>query len=90
MTELLNGLGNVLPYVKLAAVVAGVALVLIAAAALMYVLQSTFRPVFVVTQWLVGYTPGEKPGEIVRGISYGARMLVWAALIGVTVWMVFH
>ena len=90
MSELLNSLENVVPYVKLAALVSGAALVFIAIAALTFTLQSTCRPVLVLMQWMVGHTPGDKPGEIVRGISYGARMLVWASLISFMVWIVFH
>jgi hypothetical protein len=90
VSELLNGLENVLPYVKLGAVGMGLALGLIAAAAFMYVVQTTFRPLLVVMQWMVAHTPGEKPGEIIQGFNIGARMLVWATLIGFVVWFVFH
>lgn len=86
----LSGLESVWPYVKLAAMVSGAALALLAIAALMYILQTTCRPVLVVMQWLIGHKPGEKPGEFACGISYGVRMLVWASLISLVVWLVFH
>jgi hypothetical protein len=90
MIELLSGLENVVPYAKLAAMVIAATLILIAAAALTYTVQVVCRPLCTVMQWMVAYTPGEKPGEVIQGISMGARMLVWAALIGLVVWIVFH
>lgn len=90
LLSLLNELENMLPYVKIAAVVIGIVSVLIAAASITYIAQTSCRPLFVVLQWMVAYTPGEKPGEIIQGISIGARMLVWSVLIGLVVWFLFH
>ncbi len=90
MSELLTGLQNMLPYLKLIACVIGVALGLIALAAMMYVLQTALGPLWRFMQWMFGHTPGERPGELVAGIAFGARMLVWAGLIGVMVWFIVH
>lgn len=84
------GLEHILPYAKLLAFVCGGALVFIALAAFAYTMQTTFRPWLVAMQWLIGHTPGEKPSDIVRGISQGIRLLVWSMLIGVTVFLLFH
>ncbi len=86
MSELLTGLQNVLPYLKIVAWAIGVALGLIALAATMYVLRTALGPLWRFVQWMFGHTPGERPGELVEGIAFGARMLVWSGLIGVTVW----
>jgi multisubunit Na+/H+ antiporter MnhB subunit len=86
VSELLTGLQNALPYLKLIACAIGVALLLIALAAAMYVLRAALGPMWQVLLWLFGHTPGERPGELVAGIVFGARMLAWAGLIGVTVW----
>ena len=88
MSDLL-GLKEYLPYIKLAAIGGGVALVFITIAAFTYIAHTTCRPLFVVLQWMVGYTPGQ-PGEVAQGFSYGARMSFWAALIGLAVWFFFH
>ncbi len=85
MSELLSGLENLLPHLKTLVLVVGVALALIAAAAATYVLRAVFGPLWRVVQWMFAYTPGTKPGEIVAGIAFGARMLAWAGVIGVVV-----
>jgi len=90
MSELLDSLQDILPYMKLAVWAMGAVLALIALAALTYIVRTTYGPLAGVMQWLVGYTPGEEPGEIARGISHGARMMVWAALIGLLGWFLFH
>jgi hypothetical protein len=88
--EVLNHLNDLLPYVKPAAVLIGLLLVVITIAALTYIVKSASRPLLAVMQWSVGHTSGEQPGEVMQGISYGARMLFWAGVIGLAVWIVFH
>ena len=90
MFEMLNDLGGILPYLKLAALAVGLALALITVAAVTYLVQTTCRPLLAVVQWLVGYTPGQEPGEIISGTSYGARMVAWASLIGLVIWVFLH
>jgi hypothetical protein len=88
--EALNSLNDFMPYVKIAGVLIGLLLAIITIAALTYVLKSGFGPFLVVLQWTVGHTAGEQPGEVVQGISYGARMLFWAGIIGLVGWAIFH
>jgi hypothetical protein len=90
VSELLTSLVDALPDLKTIALVAAVALGLIALAAAMYVLKTSFGPLWRVLQWLFGHSPGERPGELVAGIILGSRMLAWACLIGVAVWFLVH
>lgn len=90
MLEALNNLNDYLPYVKLAGVLIGTLLVVTTIAILTYVVKTAFRPLLVVMQWTVGHTPGEPAGEVMQGISFGARMLFWAGVIGLVVWFCFH
>ncbi len=90
MSELLSGLQNALPYLQGAAWVIGVALALIAAAAAVYTVKTAFGPLLVILRWMFAHTPGEKPNDIVAGISFGGRMLAWAALVGLLVWLLIQ
>ncbi|MHB1423121.1 MAG: hypothetical protein ACYC3I_07995 [Gemmataceae bacterium] len=90
MFDVINSLGEYLPYLKLAGVAIGIALAVFAAAALTYIIKVMCGPSWRVVQWLVGHTPGEQPGEFVQGMSYGARMLFWAGVIGIVGWTIFH
>jgi hypothetical protein len=90
MSEILSSVGELLPHVKTIALVVGVTLGVIALAAAMYVLQTAFGPLWRVVQWLFGYTPGQRPGDIVAGMIYGFRMLAWAGVIGFVVWFFAH
>ena len=90
VSELLTGFGEFLPYLKTIAWAIGLALGLIAAAAAVYVVRTSVGPLLRVAQWMFAYTPGERPGELVAGISFGARILAWAGLIGVAVWLLVH
>jgi hypothetical protein len=90
VSELLNGVENVLPYLKTIAWAIGLALGLIAMAAAMYVVRTAVGPLLRVAQWMFAFTPGERPGEMVAGFIFGARMLAWAGLISVAVWFVVH
>jgi hypothetical protein len=80
VNELLNGLGNVLGIVA-------AALAVIALAAVVYALKTAFGPLAVVLKWLFAYAPGN---EAIAGISYGARMLVWAAVVAAVVWFLYQ
>jgi hypothetical protein len=89
MLDLL-GLQDYLPYVKWAALLIGISLVLIAVAAITYVLKTTYAPLFLALRWIVGLGHREEPGEIARGIGYGARMVLWAVVIGFFGWFFWH
>ena len=80
MNELLNGFGNIALIVAAAAAV-------IALAAAVYALKAAFGPLGVVLKWLFAYAPGN---EAIAGISYGARMLVWAAVVAAVVWLLYQ
>ena len=80
MSELLNGLGNIVWIVA-------AALAVIALAAVVYAIKTAFGPLGVVLKWLFAYAPGN---EAVAGISYGARMLVWAAVVAAVVWFIYQ
>jgi hypothetical protein len=56
----------------------------------MYVLKTGLEPLWRVLVWLFGHTPGERPGQMVAGIIFGARMLAWAGLTGLAVWFLVH
>ena len=56
----------------------------------MYAAKTAFGPLAAALRWLFAYTPGERPNDIVAGISFGARMLAWAALVGAVVWFVYQ
>jgi hypothetical protein len=90
VSELLDSFRDALPYLKTIALVIGLTLGLIAAAAGMYVARAAVGPLWRVLQWMFAYTQGERPGELVAGIIFGARMLCWAGLIGVGVWFLVH
>jgi hypothetical protein len=90
VSELLDGFRDALPYVKAIALVIALTLGLIAAAAGMYVVRTTAGPLWRVAQWMFAHTQGERPGELVAGIIFGARMLAWSGLIGVAVWFLVH
>jgi hypothetical protein len=90
VSDIISVLENIGPYLKTIALVIGVAIGLIGAAATVYMAKTTFGPLLVVLQWMFAYKPGERPNDIVAGISFGARMLVWAALISLVVWFLFQ
>jgi hypothetical protein len=90
VSELLSGFNDAVPYLKGIAWALGVTLGLIAAAAGVYIVRTTVLPVWRVVQWMFAYTPGKRPGQLVAGFSFGARMLVWAALIAVAVVFLVH
>jgi hypothetical protein len=82
VTEFLNGFGNIVWIVA-------AALAVIALAAAVYAIKTAFGPLGVVLQWLFAYAPGE-PNEAVAGISFGVRMLVWAAVVAAVVWFTYQ
>jgi hypothetical protein len=82
VNEFLNGLGDIVWIVV-------AALAVIALAAAVYAIKTAFGPCGVVLQWLFAYAPGER-NEAVAGISFGARMLVWSALVAVVVWFIYQ
>jgi hypothetical protein len=90
VSEFLDGIGGALPYLKTIAWVIGLTLGLIAAAAGMYVVRTAVGPLLRVLQWMFAYKQGERPGELVSGIIFGARMRAWAGLIGMGVWFLVH
>lgn len=90
MSEIFDSFRDALPYVKPIVMAIGVALGLIAAAAGMYVVRAAVGPMWRALQWMFAYRQGERPGELIAGIVFGARMLAWAGLIGVGVWFLVH
>jgi hypothetical protein len=90
VSELLAGFGDVLPHLRTIAWAIGLTLGAIALAAAMYVLKTGLEPLWRVLVWLFGHTPGERPGQMVAGIIFGARMLAWAGLTGLAVWFLVH
>jgi hypothetical protein len=68
-------LGEWLPYLKTILLVFVVMVGLIAAAAGMYVIRAVAAPLLQVAQWMVAYTPGERPNDVVAGLIFGLRML---------------
>jgi hypothetical protein len=55
-----------------------------------YTVRTAAGPSLAVVQWMFAYTPGERPGDIVAGMSFGARMLAWASPVGLAVWVLSH
>jgi hypothetical protein len=85
--ELLNGL---VARAQEFALIVGTALAVIALAATVYAAKTAFGPLAAVMQWMFAYAPGERPSDVVAGISFGARMLAWSALVGAVVWLVYQ
>ena len=79
-------LSNVQTVFWLALGLAGV----IALAAVVYILRAASWPLLKAVQWMFAYAPGGRPGDVIAGISYGARMLAWAGVIGLLIWCFFH
>jgi hypothetical protein len=90
MSDLLKFIENIGPYLQTVLWVAGLTLFFIAAAATVYIAKTTFGPVLVIVRWMFDYRPGERPNDIVAGLSIGARMLAWAAIIGLVTWFFLH
>ena len=90
MPDFLKLFDSITPYLKFGALAVGVALGLVAAAALMYVLQSTGRPLLRIVQFMIAHTPGKEPSEPLAGVFYGVRMLGWAVVVGVVTWFIAH
>lgn len=90
MSEILSLIESIGPYLKAFALAIALALGLIAAAAAVYTANTAFGPVLVVVRWMFAHSPGERPNDIVAGISFGGRMLAWALLVGVLIWVLFH
>jgi len=80
VNEFLNGFGNI-------ALIVAAAVAVIALAAAVYAIKTAFGPLGVVLKWLFAYAPGN---EAVAGISYGARMLAWAAVVAAVVWLLYQ
>ena len=90
MLDFLDGIKNVLPIIKNFALAIGVVLALFAAAAGIYILRTVLGPFIRVIQWLIAYTPRKEPNDIVKGLIYGLRMLVWGCIVAGVVWFTFH
>jgi hypothetical protein len=86
VSEVFTLLQNIGPYLETAAWVAGIALALITLACIVYVAKTAAEPFLVVLKWMFAHTPGERPNDIVAGISFGGRILVWAMLVALVVW----
>jgi hypothetical protein len=71
--------GPILFYLKVFALLLGVL-------AFSLLLRS-LGPVLRAAQWLVGYTPGTRPSDLVAGIALGLRMVVFAGLICGVFWL---
>ena len=67
----------------------GAALAVIALAALVYAAKTAFGPLATLLGWLFAYTR-RKANDIVAGLSFGARMLAWASVVGAVVWIVYQ
>jgi hypothetical protein len=57
--------------------------------AVVYLCRILGMPTLRVVQFMIGYTPGKEPGEVVKGITHGLRILAWAAAVGLVMWFVF-
>ncbi len=90
MSELINTLEGVMAQAREIALVVVAVLAVIALAALVYAVKTALGPLAAVLRWLFAYTPGERPNDIVAGLIFGARMLAWAALVAVVVWIVYQ
>jgi hypothetical protein len=90
MTELFNHFESLLPWLKLLAVVFIVLAVAVTLGVTTFTLRATCSPLGRVVQWLFWHTPGTPPNAVVAGISHGARLLFWATLLGLGVWMFVH
>jgi hypothetical protein len=88
VSEFLDGLEAIWPQLKIAGLVVVAAIALIALAAAVYTVKAAGGPVLAVARWM--FACGSEPNDIVSGISFGARMLVWAALVGVAFWFLFQ
>ena len=69
--------------------VVGAALTVIALAALVYTAKTAFGPLGTALRWLFAYS-GERPNEVVAGLSFGARMLAWAAVVAAAVSIIYQ
>jgi hypothetical protein len=87
MPEILNGLAA---RAQEFALIVGAALAIVALAAAAYAAKTAFGPLAAVLQWLFAYAPGERPNDVVAGISFAARMLAWSALVGAVVWFIYQ
>ena len=90
MSELMKTLDVLAAQAQQIAVVVGAALAVIALAALVYAAKTSFGPVGTALGWLFAYKAGEKPNDVVQGISFGARMLAWAAVVAAVVWFTYQ
>ena len=90
MPEFMKTLDGVVAQAQEIAWILGAALAVIALAALVYAAKTAFGPLATLLGWLFAYTPGERPNDIVAGLSFGARMLAWASVVGAVVWIVYQ
>ena len=90
MPEFMKTLDGVVAQAQEIALVVGAALAVVALAAFVYAAKTAFGPLATVLQWLFAYTPGERPNDVVAGLSFGARMLAWAALVAAVAWLVYQ
>jgi hypothetical protein len=89
MQDVLTNLNGLAAGVERFAVIVGILLAVIALAAAAYAVKAVFGPLMTALQWLFAYAPGERPNDVVAGISFAARMLAWSAVVAVAVWVVY-
>ncbi len=97
MVELLKWAEMIGPYLETVIWAVGALAALLAAALVAYVLKTGFAPLMsalrgllLFGRWLFAYRPGTIPPEVVNGLSFGGRMVAWAALVGLAFWFLFH
>jgi hypothetical protein len=90
MSDLIKVLNALAAHWDDIALAGGAVLGLVALAAAVYVLKTAFAPFAAVLRWLFACRPGERPNDVVAGISLGARMLVWAAAVAAVVWFLYQ
>lgn len=89
MADLFRGLESRGESLKIILILVCVFFGMIGAAALVYTAKTTFSPVAAVLKWMFAYKSGER-NDLVDGVSFGARMLAWAAIVGLVVSMVYY
>lgn len=83
MFDFLSNLDNVLLLLKALCAVGGV----IALAAVVYILRTTFDPLIRIVHFMIAYSPGTRPNDLLAGLAYGVRLTAWAGILGSGMWL---
>jgi hypothetical protein len=90
MGELLKSVEQIFPLLKLIALVFAALAGLLALGIVTYILHTTGKPLFRVLSWLCWYEPGKPPHPALAGVSHGARLVLWAGFLGLSLVFLIH